>query len=542
MPNYSLVINSKFKPYTFKDMLEPLQLYKEAYKEQRETLSNLDLQNIELGTMINKDIDPELYDQYIRYNNELNNLTSDFYSNGASSNVLHSSHELNRMFNKDVFPIKAAYARKKEQLNSQLNEKEKDHSLIFSRDADLTPIKDYMDNPDLKYTSISGNEIMQTVAAQASSLAKKIIDNNPEKFRKILGNDYYEYVKRRGFNPEDILMVLNNDPNADASLLRIVEDAVKSSGVENWNDPEKEKYVRDWAKKGLWAAVGHDESQLIADWRRQTVLSNTLNKQSNLSLFNSSVDGKSYWYDSSKRLWYKDEGKGMEITGAPKDAPNYLKGNGLLEVSSTDGNHKYYYDSKNNAWYNVNYDSIERPIDVDPTFNIPDNNKNGNRNNEVKIKAKSPEAYILEGWTMKSITMKHKDNSWGNYKNGDKAKKIGVDSYFVGSNKRVDFRSIGQEDSGKAFGFAVDLNPTSFYYNREFFNLPLDEMDQDEFSEESNLTPLGKSVDESLKEMGYKEGLFDPNYVGKIMIVKTHTRAYNNSDFDYVIYTKAIQQ
>ena len=60
MPNYSFVTTSRFKPYSFKELLEPFALYREDYREQQDALTDLDTKASIWENMINKEQDPEL--------------------------------------------------------------------------------------------------------------------------------------------------------------------------------------------------------------------------------------------------------------------------------------------------------------------------------------------------------------------------------------------------------------------------------------------------------------------------------------------------
>ena len=70
----NLVINSKFRPFTYDEMVKPLAQYKEAYDKVEQEYSNLAIQTEALKSMIDKDKDGDLYNLY-------NNL-------GTTKNVL----------------------------------------------------------------------------------------------------------------------------------------------------------------------------------------------------------------------------------------------------------------------------------------------------------------------------------------------------------------------------------------------------------------------------------------------------------------------
>lgn len=334
MPNYSLVIDSKFRPFTFAELAAPWQMYGEAYKEQEAALADLDTKASVWENMVNKETDPELYQQYKNYADELTSQADVLATQGLTPGARQAIKRLGSRYSKEIVPIEQAFNTRKEQSKMQLQARMANPSLMFSRDAANTRLLDYVNNPELDFETINGNDITQRVFTQAQALSKELIDNK-EDLRKVLGGDYYEYVRQRGFTREAVLAAIMDSPNASPVLQQLVNDAVASSGVQGWNNQDMTNKVISYARQGLWGAVGSSEAQLVNNWRAQANLqhANAMEAEDkrhehameegrikNAIPFKSS-DGNTYLYNPYQGLFTDENGN---LVDKPKDAPEFL--------------------------------------------------------------------------------------------------------------------------------------------------------------------------------------------------------------------------
>lgn len=216
--------------------------------------------------MANEQTDPEAYRMYKNYADDLRNQTDYLMKYGLNANSRRGMMNLKSRYNKEIVPIEQAYTTRQEQAKLQQQALLQDPTMMFSRRAATTSLDDYIRNPQLDYTPYSGKLITAQAAQAASALAKQVRDN-PRQWRSILGNSYYEALMQRGFSTEDVLQAIQNNPNAAPELLRIVEDAVDSSGIRGWKDPKLLDRAYDYARQGLWSAVGETQYQNLDNWR-----------------------------------------------------------------------------------------------------------------------------------------------------------------------------------------------------------------------------------------------------------------------------------
>lgn len=327
MPNYSFVTTSRFKPYSFKELLEPFALYREDYREQQDALTDLDTKASIWENMINKEQDPELYAQYQDYANKLKAQADIIATEGLNPTSRQAMLNLKSRYSKDIVPIEQAFSTRKEQVKAQQQALMQNPSLMFSRIASNTKLLDYVNNPELGFETINGDQVTQRVFQQATALSKELIDSGKEELRKVLGGDYYEYVKQRGFTREAVLAAIMNSSDASPVLQKLVEDAVESTGVRRWNNQDMLDRVTSYAQQGLWGAVGTTETQLVDNWRKHEELRHSYNMseirernkpKNNPNLYPFKSGDKTLYYNPQINMWMDENGN---LVGAPKDSP-----------------------------------------------------------------------------------------------------------------------------------------------------------------------------------------------------------------------------
>ena len=268
-----LVIDSKFTPFSYDELIKPLVQYKKTYDKVEADYSNLAAQTEQWKDIANQTQSPEAYAMYSKYANDLNNIVDDF-SKGMTLQNRSQLLAMKRRYASDIKPIENAANRRKELADEQRRIDAQDPTRLWQRRASDMSLDEFIHNPSADYgKGISGAALTAQVAAGASALAKEFRDN-PEKMRKLVGGDYYEYVKQRGFSSQAVLAAIMNNPDASPVLTNLVESTMDATGVKDWGSKSTIEQAYNYARQGLWNAVGQDEAQLVNNWRAQENLSN----------------------------------------------------------------------------------------------------------------------------------------------------------------------------------------------------------------------------------------------------------------------------
>lgn len=278
MANYSLVINSQFKPFSYQEMLAPTLMATQAHQELENQYGELATKASVWEEMANEQTDPYAYKMYKTYANDLEEQAGQLAREGLNAASRRDMLNMRARYSKEITPIEQAYTARQKQAEEQQRALLQDPTLMLSRRASTTSLDDYIRNPQLAYESYSGKLITAQATSAASALAKEM-QEKPRKWRSILGNSYYETMMQKGFSSQAVLQAIQDNPNAAPQLTRIVEDAINSSGVRNWGDQATIARAIDYAKQGLWSAVGETQYQTLDNWRAKLAEQEAMQKR-----------------------------------------------------------------------------------------------------------------------------------------------------------------------------------------------------------------------------------------------------------------------
>lgn len=264
MANYSFISNAKFRPFSYQEMLQPLQAYTNEYNTIQEGMGELSTKAGVFERLANEQTDPQAYAMYKQYSNDLAKQAESLAKQGLTPASRQGLIDMKRRYSSEIVPIEQAYKRRQELVDEQRKLQAQDSTLLFDRPASTLSLDELISNPALSPQSYSGALLSKQVGTAAQNLAKEVREN-PRKWRTILGNQYYETIMQKGFRPEEIMQAVQNNPEASPILQGIVEDAVGSSGIKNWNDENILNRAYDYARQGLWNAVGETQYQTLSN-------------------------------------------------------------------------------------------------------------------------------------------------------------------------------------------------------------------------------------------------------------------------------------
>ena len=119
MANTYITSNSRFRPYTFAEMLQPVQIYTDASNAVETELSNLDILANDIVGKLNPN-DPEdakTLETYKSFKNKMDDALESFYKNGLTPESKKALASLKSQYSKDINPINTAYERRVKDLD-----------------------------------------------------------------------------------------------------------------------------------------------------------------------------------------------------------------------------------------------------------------------------------------------------------------------------------------------------------------------------------------------------------------------------------------
>lgn len=248
MANYSLVVNSKFQPFSFDRYLQPYQIYGQNYKEIEEQYTDLSTKAGIWGGLANEQTDPHTYKMYKTYANDLENQASQLASEGLNAVSRKNMLNMRARYSKEIIPIEHAYNQRSKLAEEQRKLRAANPSIMFDRDFSSISLDDLLDNPELSYTSVSGDDLYKKGKEAAISASSRMMNVSPA-----LQGQYWKI--RQGYGADAANKFLLNQSNIP-ELKDAINRIVSQSGV------TKENLSRaiDYTISGIMSGISYNES------------------------------------------------------------------------------------------------------------------------------------------------------------------------------------------------------------------------------------------------------------------------------------------
>lgn len=248
MANYSLVVNSKFQPFSFNRYLQPYQIYGQNYKEIEEQYTDLSTKAGIWDGLANEQTDPYTYKMYKTYANDLENQASQLASEGLNAVSRKNMLNMRARYSKEIIPIEQAYNQRSKLAEEQRKLRAANPSIMFDRDFSSISLDGLLDNPELSYTSVSGDDLYKKGKEAAISASSRMMNVSPA-----LQGQYWRI--RQGYGADAANKFLLNQSNIP-ELKDAINRIVSQSGV------TKENLSRaiDYTISGIMSGISYNES------------------------------------------------------------------------------------------------------------------------------------------------------------------------------------------------------------------------------------------------------------------------------------------
>lgn len=248
MANYSLVVNSKFQPFSFDRYLQPYQIYGQNYKEIEEQYTDLSTKAGIWDGLANEQTDPYTYKMYKTYANDLENQASQLASEGLNAVSRKNMLNMRARYSKEIIPIERAYNQRSKLAEEQRKLRAANPSIMFDRDFSSISLDDLLDNPELSYTLVSGDDLYKKGKEAAISASSRMMNVSPA-----LQGQYWKI--RQGYGADAANKFLLNQSNIP-ELKDAINRIVSQSGV------TKENLSRaiDYTISGIMSGISYNES------------------------------------------------------------------------------------------------------------------------------------------------------------------------------------------------------------------------------------------------------------------------------------------
>lgn len=254
----AIIVNSKFKPFTYAELIAPAKEMTDEHKEVEKGLATLRAQAAKWQTKADAERDPIAHAQYQGFANDLSMQADALARRGISSSTRKGMYDMAARYEAEIKPIEEAYNAREKQALLQQEAKLKDPTLLLDREAASTSLDAYLENPSLNFRSHSGAQLAAQAAAQSKAIAKTLTSAG---ISGKLDAYHYKLLQQYGLTYQDVAEFINNpnSPKANKALRTIVNSTLQASGIPTWENPQIMKEAIDYINMGIWEAVGESK-------------------------------------------------------------------------------------------------------------------------------------------------------------------------------------------------------------------------------------------------------------------------------------------
>lgn len=253
MASRYIVNNSKFKPFSYAEMIAPVQMAQQEHNLVEEGLGEMSAKAGIWDKLADQQTNPVAYAQYKSYADDLTKQADLLARQGLTPESRRGLLDMKRRYASEITPIELAVSKRDELTKAQRDAVQKDPSLMFDVNYGVASIDDLLNNPNATYNTISGSELTKRASMMASNLAKTIQDN--PQYSNILNGQYFQQMQQLGYSPQQVMQTIMNDPDAPKELKQVADTIWQESGLDTW-DQATQSRARDYINAGLYDAIG----------------------------------------------------------------------------------------------------------------------------------------------------------------------------------------------------------------------------------------------------------------------------------------------
>lgn len=252
----NIVINSQFKPFSYEELIHPLVMQTQTHEAIETGLNDWETKASVWDKLKNNPLDKDVYEKYKRYADSVNSSLDSLNKDGLNAINRKPLLDAKRNYAKEIVPIEEAYTKRLARANFEDQILAKDDSYVFDRRAKDIGLNEFMDNPNLTIKGASISRGKAAVMQELAQLKEKIMED-PDHWKTILGDQYFEKIRRYGISPEMAVDAINNPdkyPQLEGAINRVMDEF---GANEFKNEEAKQRFIKG-IRGGIYGAVGRD--------------------------------------------------------------------------------------------------------------------------------------------------------------------------------------------------------------------------------------------------------------------------------------------
>ena len=269
MPNYSLVINSQFKPFSYQEMLAPTLMATQAHQELENQYGELAAKANVWEEMANEQTDPYAYKMYKTYANDLEAQAGQLAREGLNAASRRGMLNMRARYAKEITPIENAYKKREEDIARQKKVADATGGrTVFTRDARTTSLDKYMEGID-DYGQTNLDELYKEGAAGGTAISKRYLSTREG---QLFNGMYLNLQRTTGMTNDQIQQFLSNQKDAKGNLLfpelhALKNELLSKSNYQNYSVADQNRMEQAILSGINTGIVYNVEDKPMENWR-----------------------------------------------------------------------------------------------------------------------------------------------------------------------------------------------------------------------------------------------------------------------------------
>lgn len=208
---YNIISNAKFRPFTYKELSEPLVQYKEAYDKIENEFSNLATMTEAWKNVANREKNPEAYKLYSKFAGDLSRALSSF-SKGMTLQNRRALFDLKSRYTGEIGQISRAAEMMEKAQKAKEEIRSRNPNAVFEEEDDYGSIDKYLHKVSPNYNYWNGDAAFKRIATEAEAIGRAFFsDPTAEVFAN---NQKIKIGQLNGMTPKEMESILLDPRNA----------------------------------------------------------------------------------------------------------------------------------------------------------------------------------------------------------------------------------------------------------------------------------------------------------------------------------------
>lgn len=254
MGRNTLVINSKFTPMSYTDLVSPLRYATEEHHQVEEAYGELSTAADMWKDIAENEKDSKAASMYAKYSEDLRQQADNLAMYGLNGNSRRELFNMKQRYASEIRPIENAYNARVEDIKLQRELSAKDPSLLWSQSAASASIDSYLGGKRPEYYSVSGDDMYKRAATGAKAISDRYFRTEEG---TLFNGAYWDLVQKQGINPAQALSILKN--TGEFPEFNQLVERLKEGSNYGRLDAEGQNNIDNRILEGINAGLGYTE-------------------------------------------------------------------------------------------------------------------------------------------------------------------------------------------------------------------------------------------------------------------------------------------